>query len=403
MRVLVLGAGYGGLRLALDLERGLWRGHWTGQVLLVDQYPLHQLVTEMHQVAAGSVLSDFVTVPLAKVLEGRRVAFRQAAVTGFVLADHKVLTSQGPLAYDCLVIGLGGEVDYFDSPQPLIPGLREHAVGIQTLQQANRVQVRLQEAVYRRAREGPDAAPLTIVVGGAGMTGVELAGQLADEAARWRREYRLGPGAIRVLLVEAQDRLLPGLHPRIAEYAAAVLAAKGVEIKLRAPIARVEKDRLLFASGETCAASLVVWAGGVRGPSLLADSDLPLDPKGRVRVNGYLQVEGFTDVYALGDCALVLHPHTGRPCAPSARLALNEAGWLAGYLMGRRRFPFVPHTTGVVISLGQGAAVAVVGRLRLFGRVASLLKSLISFRYLYSIGGLRLIFYQLRVGVLGKI
>lgn len=403
MRVLILGAGYGGLRLALDLERGLRRGWWKGQVLLVDQYPLHQLVTEMHQVAAGSVLSDFVTVPLGKILAGRRLAFRQAAVSGFALADHKVLTSQGPLSYDGLVIGLGGEVDYVDSPTPLVPGLRDHAVGIQTMQQANRVQARLQEAVYRRAKEGPDAPPLTIVVGGAGMTGVELAGHLADEAVEWRREYGLGPGAIRVLLVEAQDRLLPGLHPRIAEYAAEVLTAKGVEIRLRAPIARVEKDRLIFASGEACPASLLVWAGGVRGPSLLADSELPLDPKGRIRVNGYLQVEGFTDVYALGDCALVLHPHTGQPCAPSARLALNEAGWLADHLMGRRHFPFVPHTAGVVISLGLGAAVAVIGRLQFFGRAASLLKSLISLRYLYSIGGLRLVFYQLRVGVLGKI
>ncbi len=403
MRVLILGAGYGGLRLALELDRGLRRGQWKGQVMLVDQYPLHQLVTEMHQVAAGSVLSDFVTVPLDKVLGGRRIAFRQATVTGFALADRKVVTTLGSLAYDVLVVALGGEVDYFDVPAPRIPGLRQHAIGIQTMQQANAVQARLQETLYRYAKGAGGPKPLILAVGGAGMTGVEVAGQLADEAGHWCREYQLPPDAIQVWLLEAQDRVLPGVHPRIADYAAAVLARKGVRIRVRTPIVRLEPDRLVLASGEEVAVALLVWAGGVRGPAVLADSGLSLDAQGRVRVNGYLQAEGQADVYAIGDCALVLHPQTGQPCAPSARLALNEAAWLAGYLTGRWSFPFVPHTTGVVIALGADAAVAVIGRLRFFGRLAAWLKSLISLKYLYSIGGLRLVLYQLRVGVMGKI
>src|SRR5881409_442016 len=96
MRVVILGAGYGGIRLAIELERRLHRGPWKGQVVLVDQSPLHQLVTEMHQVAAGSVLSDFAAVPLARILGGKRVAFRQATVTWFDLASHRVRTTRGP-------------------------------------------------------------------------------------------------------------------------------------------------------------------------------------------------------------------------------------------------------------------------------------------------------------------
>jgi len=413
MRVVMLGAGYGGIRLAIELERGLHRGHWKGQIVLVDQFPLHQLVTELHQVAAGSVLSDFAAIPLAKVLGGKRIAFRQATVTGFDLQGHRVRTTEGDLIYDVLVVGLGGEVDYFDVPTPRIPGLREHAAGIQTMQQANTVQFRLQEAVYRYSREAAKGAkPLTLVIGGGGMTGVEMAGQLADEAAAWRNEYGLAADAIQVVLVEAQERLLPGLHPQIASYAASVLQRKGVAVRLRTAISRVERGqpgepgatiRLVLASGEEIRAGLLIWAGGMRGPSLLAGSGLALDPKGRVIVNGYLQAQGHTHVYALGDCALVLHPHTGQPCAPSARLALHEAYWLARYLTQQWTLPFLPHTTGVVISLGPGAAVAVIGRLQFFGRVASWLKALITMRYLYSLGGLRLLIYQMRIGVLGKI
>ncbi len=413
MRVVILGAGYGGIRLAIELERGLHRGHWKGQIVLVDRFPLHQLVTELHQVAAGSVLSDFAAIPLAKVLGGKRIAFRQATVTGFDLVGHRVQTTEGDLIYDVVVLGLGGEVDYFDIPTPRIPGLREHAAGIQTMQQANTVQFRLQEAVYRYSQEAAKGAkPLTLVIGGGGMTGVEMAGQLADEAAAWREEYRLAADAIPVLLVEAQERLLPGLHPQIASYAASVLQRKGVTIRLKTAISRVERGhlddpgatiRLVLSSGEEIQAGILIWAGGMRGPSLLAGSGLFLDPKGRVMVNGYLQAQGHTHVYALGDCALVVHPYTGQPCAPSARLALNEAYWLARYLTQQWALPFLPHTTGAVISLGRGEAVAVIGRLQFFGRLAYLLKSLITMRYLYSLGGLRLLIYQLRIGVLGKI
>ena len=416
MRVVILGAGYGGIRLAIELERRLHRGPWKGQVVLVDQSPLHQLVTEMHQVAAGSVLSDFAAVPLAQILGGKRVAFRQATVTWFDLASHRVRTTQGDLIYDVLVLGLGGEVDYFDLPEPRIPGLRQHAVGIQTMQQANTVQARLQEAVYRYSKEAAKGAkPLMLVIGGGGMTGVEMAGQLADEAAEWRKEYGLSADAIQVTLVEAQERLLPGMHPKIAGYAASVLQRKGVTIRLKTAISRVEPGdpgqasipggviRLVLASGEEIPAGMLIWAGGVRGPSIVATSGLHLDPKGRVAVNGYLQAQGLNEVYALGDCALVLDPRTGQPCPPSARLAVDEAVWLSRYLTKEWVLPFVPHTTGAVISLGRGAAVAVVGRLRFFGRLAYLLKTLITMKYLYSIGGLRLLFYQLRIGVIGKI
>src|SRR5207244_11195606 len=111
MRVVILGAGYGGIRLAIELERRLHRGPWKGQVVLVDQSPLHQLVTEMHQVAAGSVLSDFAAVPLARILGGTRVAFRQATVTWFALASHRVRTAERDLTSDAWARGLGGAGD----------------------------------------------------------------------------------------------------------------------------------------------------------------------------------------------------------------------------------------------------------------------------------------------------
>ena len=93
-------------------------------MVLVDQFPVHQLVTELHQVASGSIIQDRASIPLEKILQGKSVTFRQARVTGFDLPRHRVLTDQGELEYDRLVITLGGETDFFDIPTPRIPGLR---------------------------------------------------------------------------------------------------------------------------------------------------------------------------------------------------------------------------------------------------------------------------------------
>lgn len=398
-----MGAGYGGLRLVLDLDRGLGRGRLSAEVILVDQYPVHQLVTELHQVAAGSIIQDRATIPLEKVLKGHSVRFLQARIEGFDLPNRRVHTDQGELDYDRLVIALGGETDFFDVPEPRIPGLREHALEVQSMQLANRAWEQIQEVLYAYSKISGSKLPLHFVVGGGGSTGVEVAGQLADELPEWCRQLGLEEHAAVLHLVEAGGRLLPGFHPRISQYAERVLRNKGVVVHLGDPIVRVEAERIHLGSGQQIPTRTLIWAGGIRGHHLMQRSGLKLDDKGRVVVNGYLQGQGFEHVFALGDCSQVIHPHTGRPCAPSARLAVNQARWLARFLMNPTGFPFVPQTPGAVISLGKGAAVAVIGRVRLFGRVAYLVKYLIALKYIYSIGGLGLVFYQWRRGILGKV
>jgi NADH dehydrogenase len=398
-----LGSGYGGIRLAQDLGNAVRKGRFSGEVVLVDQLPVHQLVTELHQVASGSIIQDRASIPLEKILRGESVTFRQARVTGFDLARHKVLTDQGELEFDILVIGLGGETDFFDIPTPRIPGLRQNAFEVQTMPLASRAWEHIQEVLYQYVKDEGSKLPVHFVVGGGGSTGVEVAGQLSDELPHWCKQYDLPEQAAVLHLIEAGGRLLPGFHPRISQYAEKVLRKRGVVIHLGDPIVRVERDSIYLASGQLVPTRTLIWAGGIRGHGLLEKSGLKVDAKGRIVVNGYLQAQGHEDIYAIGDCSLVIHPHTGRPCAASARLAVNEARWLARYLMQRKAFPFVPHTPGAVISLGKGSAVAVVGKLRAFGWIAYLLKYFISLKYIYSVGGLRLILYQWRTGIVGKI
>lgn len=392
------------MRLALDLEQRVRRKRFDGEILLIDQFPFHQLVTEMHQVAAGSIPSEFSTIQMEKILRGKHVRFQQARVAGFAPHQKTVQTDQGDFSYDRLVIALGGEVDFFDQPSPRIPGLRENGFSIQSIQPAHRAYMQIQERLFKfiEARKS-DQGTLYLVIGGGGTTGVEMAGQLADEIPKKCREYRIPREAISVRLIEANDRLLPGFHPEIANYAAEILERKGIELHLGVRINEVQPGELRLCSGKTLPMTILIWAGGVRSNPLLLSSAFKIDTQGRILVNGYLQARDFPDVFALGDCARFIHSETGSPSAPTARLAIDQGIWLAKYLAGETPFPFVPSFKGATISLGKGAAVAVVGELRFYGRVAYLLKMFITVKYIYSIGGLRLLIHQLRMGVLGKI
>lgn len=395
--------GYGGLRLALDLERGIRRRKLDWELVLIDQHPFHQLLTELHQVAAGSVMYDFATIPYERLLKSRRVHFHQARVSGFDLANRSIRTDAGSEAYDKLVIALGGEVDFLESPNYHIPGLREHALTVQPIQQAHRAYAQIQEKLFGFIKHRPPDSRFGIVVGGGGSTGVELTGQLADEAASIGRSHKLPTGVVTIHLVEATARLVPGFHPKIAHYVARVLQKKGVALHLSDPIVKVSEHDVSLASGTLLPYQIFIWAGGVRGHRLAAESGLKLDAKGRIIVNGYLQSQGMPDVYALGDCAYFIHPETGVPSAPMARLAIEQGRWLARHLLLSSRFPFLPSFRGAVISLGKGSAVAVIGNLRFFGRPAYLIKTFISIKYLFMIGRFRLLLHQMRVGILGKI
>lgn len=404
MTVLIVGMGYGGLRVALDLAQARRKGRFQGEILLIDQFPFHQLITELHQVAAGSIPSAFSTILLEKIFRGRLTRFQQARVTGFSPDRQTVHTDQGDFTYDRLVIALGGEADFIDHPTPRVPGLREHAFSIHSIQPANRAYLVLQERLFQFIeRHKTTPGTLYLMIGGGGTTGVEMAGQLADEIPKKCREYKIPREAISVHLVEGCERLLPGFHPEIANYAEEVLERKGIHLHLGVRISQVKADQVDLSSGETIPMTILIWAGGVRANRLLTDSPYKVDPKGRIVVNGYLQAEQYPEVFAIGDCSSFIVPEMGSPSAPTARLAIDQGIWLARYLTGQTSYPFVPSFKGGVISLGKGAAVAIVGELNFFGRIAYLLKTLVTIKYIFSIGGFRLLIHQLRMGVLGKI
>ncbi|MBX6395509.1 MAG: FAD-dependent oxidoreductase, partial [Alicyclobacillaceae bacterium] len=233
---------------------------------------------------------------------------------------------------------------------------------------------------------------LTFVVGGAGLTGIELVGEIANWLPRLCEESNIPIAQVRLYNVEAMPSILPGFDPDLVAKAEEILKAKGVIFKVGSPIVQVEPEAVHLKSGEVIRTKTLIWTGGVRGNQIVVDAGFETEPRGRAKVNEYLQAVGYEDVYMAGDCCFVLNEE-GRPYPPTAQLATQMGTCVArnlyADLKGGKKVPFTPKILGTVASLGGRDAIGKVGKnYKTSGRIAYFIKDLSQLRYLAKIGGL---------------
>ncbi len=391
-RIVILGGGYGGLNVALELERRLSRARRSDwEILLVDRYGYHQHIILLHEVAANSITLRDATVPFSRLLRGKRIGFLQGEVAGADLEQRSVAFDGKRVPYDHLVLALGSETDFFG-----IPGLRQNSFGLKSIDEALAIHAQVRRAFTLAETAPPEERRtlLTFVVGGGGFTGVETAGELTDWLPELAEEHRIPMPEVRLTVVEASKTILAGFGRRPIRMAREKLAAKGVELKVGTPVVRAEPGLVHLGSGEAIPTRTLIWVGGVVAPPQLARWGLKVGPKGRAVVDEYLESAGRPEVYLVGDSSLVVEPATGRPVPPTAQVALQQAEVVAGNIAadlgyGRHR-RFEPAPTGDVISLGRKDAIATFGPVVFDGYQARLLKESIALRYYYRIGGLGL-------------
>lgn len=368
--IAVLGAGYGGLTAFLELQDRLdRRAH---DLVLVNASPYHYYVTELHTLATGVEEEEVLRIPLRRVVRppGR---LQVARVERLVPQEKAVLFDAGALLqYDYCIVGLGSDPEYFG-----LPGVREHALVVGNPEGARLLRTRIAELVTC----GHDR-PHRVAVAGGGLTGVEVAGELADAY----------PDCMEVTLIEAGPEIMGGFDPYLVREARRVLEEKGIAIRTGNPIAQAEDGHLTFKDGAMLPFDLLVWAGGVRGSGILADSGFVTTPKGRVRTDAYLRAEGFPDVYLVGDAAAFTDPATGREVPPTAQAAVQmgraAARSLLAELQGRPLAAFTPRVKGAFASLGKGAGVGYIGEDKYTGLPATVMKRLIEAHHAYEAGGL---------------
>lgn len=388
-RIVIAGAGYAGLHVALRLGSWLDR-HREIEAILVDQHDYHQVLTELPRVAAGTRSARSVRVGLDTVLSSRS-KFVRTEITGFDLPGHELCCAAGRFPYSHLVLALGSRPNDFH-----IPGLAEHVLYLWSVNDAERVWEAVIESVRKAATVSDrkeQGRLMTVVIGGAGATGVELAGALAEELPRLARRESAPADLAQVILVEAGHTILAGSSPELIARADSILRELGVDVRTNASVAEAVPGGFKLRSGTVIHGGVFIWAGGIKAPDLIQGSGLPIGYNGRVKVDAFLRVLDRPDIFVAGDLASVVDPATGHALPPLAQIALEEAETVVHNLEaevdGKPLEPFQFQDRGFVVSVGDRRGVADVAGRTFGGRLASVLKDAIEWEYRQSVKHLR--------------
>lgn len=384
--ILILGGGYGGLLSALTARQHLSASEAT--ITVVNRFPTHQIITELHRLAGGTIEEKAVSLPLNKLLGDKNVDIVVDTVKQIRPDDKIVEFESGKvIGYDALVVALGSETNYFG-----IPGLEENSMVLKSVADANRIRKHV-EARLDAYKTSGNKADATIVVGGGGLTGVELVGEFADKLPEVCKSKGIDFNDIELYCVEAGPAVLPIFPKVLIERAVASLEKRGVTFITGVAITEATKTAVSLKDGRTIESSTIIWTGGVKGNPVVGSSGLAED-RGRSTVTPTLQSTSHSDVFLAGDCAVVFPEGSERPYPPTAQLAWQmgeTVGHNLGVLFkGGSMNKFEPVNSGTLGSLGRKDGVGTIGgnATQLKGLPASLMKEASNIRYLSHIHGL---------------
>jgi NADH dehydrogenase len=392
-RVVIVGAGFGGLAAARALARA------PVEVLVIDARNYSTFQPLLYQVATAALSPADIAWPIRHLLKSQANArVLMCRATGVDAEARQVLTEQGPLAYDHLVVAAGAAHSYFGHDD-----WRAFAPGLKSIDDALAIRRRIFSAFEHAELLGggpADPALTSFVVVGGGPTGVEMAGAIAEIARdALKSEFRgIDPAAARILLIEAGPRILPSFPPGLAADAARRLAGYGVQVMTDSAVLSIDASGVVFrhaADGEgRINAATVVWGAGVKAGALTAGLPGEHDRAGRARVGADLSVTGHPDIFVIGDGAAVISPG-GQP-VPGIAPAAKQMGAYVGAVIARRLAgaaapaPFRYRHAGDLATIGRGAAVVRLGPVRLTGLAGWLFWGFI---HIYFLIGLRARFF----------
>jgi NADH:ubiquinone reductase (H+-translocating) len=382
-RVVILGAGFGGLSCAQALRRA------NVDITLIDRQNYHCFQPLLYQVATAALSPADVAWPIRHILRRQNNAtVFMTDVTGIDPAARIVVTKSGSFPFDFLVVATGAMHSYFghDSWAEFAPGLKR-------IEDATRIRRRILYAFEEAELTDDDVARrkfLTFIIVGGGPTGVEMAGAIAEVARQTlKRDFRrIDSRASRIILIEAGPRLLPAFTERHSRYAQDALAAMGVEVLTSTLVTGCDARGVDLQNGRIDAGS-VVWAAGVMASSAADWLTCHRDRAGRVTVNTDLSLPGYDNIFVIGDTAAV-NDATGR-AVPGLGAAAKQMGIYVGRLIaarlsGRILPPFRYKDLGVLATIGRRSAVVELGPIQLRGFIGWLFWSVV---HIYFLIGLR--------------
>jgi len=365
--VVIVGAGFAGLNAARALRRA------PVQVVLVDRNNYHLFQPLLYQVATAGLEPEEIARPARAILRGQKnFDFRMVDVTRVDFAARRLETTGGPISYDFLVLAPGGETNFFG-----LESMQRHGLGLKDIPDAIAIRNHVLTC-FEQAMLEPDPEKrrtlLTFIVVGGGPTGVEMAGALSEliRLVLVKDYPRLNIKDVRILLLEATDKLLAAMPERLREAAVKTLWRKWIDVRFGAQVADYDGTQIRLKSGEIIPAQTVIWAAGVRASSLNATLGLPASRQGRIAVEPTLQVTAHPEVFIIGDAAY--REHNGEPLPMVAPVAIQMGRFVARnikrQLRGQPLELFHYRDQGTLATIGRNAAVANVYGIKASGFVA---------------------------------
>ena len=370
-RVVIIGAGFGGLWAARELAGKPF------DVTLIDRNNYHTFLPLLYQVAAAELAPEDIAYPIRKIIRhNANIKFVLGEVPDIDFGKQIVFVDGHDIPYDYLVLAVGSSANYFG-----IPGAREHSFPLKTLEDAIRLRNHIldcfEEATHLEDKDR-QREYLTFAIVGGGPTGVEYAGALAElVAGPLRKDFHdLDLGRVRIIILEAADRLLASFAPRLSDYTYKRLSKMGVEIKLNSAVAGINPDTVFLRNNESISARTVIWTAGIQGNPDAKSWKLPLTAAGLVDVSPDLSLKNHGNVFVIGDLAR-LAPSDSPPVPMLAPAAIQQGKVVARNIIchqnGWPLIQFNYRDKGTMVTIGRNAAVAQIRGLGLTGYPAWLL------------------------------
>jgi NADH dehydrogenase len=389
-KIVIVGAGFGGLAAALELEKQV--GHREDvSIALIDKEPYHLFHANLYEVATGpeevtsvSQLENTVAFPIAEILHGKNISFVEGKVEAINHTLRSVSVAGKTIEYDYLVSAAGSTDNFFG-----IPGADVYGLPLKTLTDALRIRSSVEAVVQKEANETTKRL-IRFVIGGGGFSGVELAGEMMGLLRFLSWKYAFPYEKMEVMVVEGMNRLLPGLDDGVGQAVADRLRLLGVRVQVNSMVTEVTEQFINFKNGERLDYCLLVWTAGVKACTINCSEELVLDKISRVATNNTLECSSMKDVFFVGDQACVMDG-SGKPMPGTAKQGLHQGRFVAHQIVrllnGEPLAVFQPESFGYVIPVGGKWAVFKSGRWHITGRLAYVLRELWELQYFSTLVG----------------
>lgn len=376
-KVVVVGGGYAGLRTTLKLSKNP-----NLEILLLDKNPYHFMQTDVYDLIANEKDFAAVSVDLFTLCMGLdNVTFLKQEVKDIDFVKQKVITHEQRIAYDFVVVAVGARTKFAAN----VEGLREYAHGIKALHRAMYFKQKFEMSLFKKVDEsGTTCTPLSIVVAGAGLSGVEIAAQMASFAKEFYIKNHFICRKLNIVLINAAEHILHGMDTQLIEKSTQRLEELGVSIKNKVKVTALSKEFVTLSSGEKIPMDFMIFSGGIEPNGLIYNLALEKNDRGFLQTNEYLQSTSYENVFAIGD-ATTLYDNKGNVLAPTADIA-EQMGELCAenieaMIEGRGLHKHTIHARGVLIALGKGYASAKVFAIYFHGYIAYIAKKIIEHFY----------------------